>query len=72
MFGINIDLTKVEVRARMEHFLSMAFENFYIRIWSCMKLEDVLKVLPILMPNFFFGISLCLVGAMNNAPRLLA
>jgi len=67
MFGINIDSTKVEIRARMEHFLSTTFEHFYIRIWSCMKLEDVLKVLPMLIS---FWISLCLVGAMNNAPRL--
>jgi hypothetical protein len=66
MFGINIDLTKMEVRARVEHFLSTTFENFYIRIWSCMKLEDVLKVLPIFIPKNVFGINLCLVGAMNN------
>ncbi len=58
MFGINIDSMKVEVRARVEHFLSMAFENFYIRIWSCMKLEDVLKALPMVMPKNVFG-SVC-------------
>jgi hypothetical protein len=56
MFGINIDSMKVEVRARMEHFLSMAFENSYIRIWSCMNLEDVLKVLPMVMPKNIFGL----------------
>jgi hypothetical protein len=28
MFGINIDLTKVEVRAKVEHFLSTTFEIF--------------------------------------------
>jgi hypothetical protein len=66
MFDTNIDLTKMEVRARVEHFFSTAFENFYIRIWSCMKLEDVLKVLLISIPKKVFGISLCLVGAMNN------
>jgi hypothetical protein len=56
MFGINIDSTKVEIKARVEHFLSTAFENFYIIIWSCMKLEDVLKVLPMLMPKKVFGL----------------
>ncbi len=56
MFHINIDSTKVEVKTKLEHFLSMAFENFYIKICSCMKLEDVLKVLPILMPKKVFGL----------------
>jgi hypothetical protein len=53
MFNINIDLTKVEIRVGMEHFFPTTFENFYIAIWSCMKLEDVLKVLPMLMLEKF-------------------
>jgi len=56
VFHINIDSTKVEIRTRLEHFLSMAFEKVYIKIWSCMKLEDVLRVLPILIPKKVFGL----------------
>jgi hypothetical protein len=37
----------------VEDFLVKTFENFYVAIWSCMKLEDVLEVLPMLMPKFF-------------------
>jgi hypothetical protein len=37
----------------MKHFLILAFEKFYIAIWSCMKLEDVFEVLPMLIPNTF-------------------
>jgi hypothetical protein len=43
----------VEFRARVEDFLTKAFEKFYITIWSCMKLEDVLEVLPMFMPKNF-------------------
>jgi hypothetical protein len=53
VFRRNIDKSKVKVKARMKHFLTHAFEKFYIAIWSCMKLEDVLKVLPMLIPNTF-------------------
>ncbi len=53
MFGKNVDMTKVEVRARVENFLNKAFQKFHIAIWSCMKLEDVLEVLPMLMPESF-------------------
>jgi hypothetical protein len=45
MFGKNIEMSKME----MQHFLSHAFKYFYIAIWFCMKLEDVLKVLIMLM-----------------------
>jgi hypothetical protein len=37
----------------VEDFLAKALKNFYIVIWSCMKLEDVLKVLPMLMLENF-------------------
>ncbi len=53
VFGRNIDKSKVEVRARVKHFLVHAFEMFYIPIWSCMKLKDVLEVLPMFIPNMF-------------------
>jgi len=53
VFGINVDKAKVEVKARVEDFLAKAFEKFYIAIWSCMKLEDVLEVFPMLMPENF-------------------
>jgi hypothetical protein len=53
MFGRNIDKSKVKVRVGMKHFLAHAFENFYITIWSCMKLEDVLEVLLMLILDTF-------------------
>ncbi len=53
VFGRNIDKNKVEVRVGMKHFLTHTFEKFYITIWSCMKLKDVLKVLPMLIPHTF-------------------
>jgi hypothetical protein len=53
MFGKNVDMTKVEVRARVESFLNKAFQKFHIAIWSCMKLEDVLEVLPMFMLESF-------------------
>jgi hypothetical protein len=51
VFGRNVNKTKMEVRVGVENFL--AFEMFYITIWSCMKFEDVLETLPMLMPNNF-------------------
>jgi hypothetical protein len=53
VFGRNIDKNKVEVRAGMKHFLTHAFEKIYIAIWFCMKLEDVLEVLLMLIPHMF-------------------
>jgi len=53
MFGKNVDKTKVEVKATMNFFFSKAFQKFHIAIWFCLKLEDVLEVLPMLMPKFF-------------------
>jgi hypothetical protein len=53
MFGRNVNKTKVKVRVRVGNFLAKAFEKFYVTIWSCMKLEDVLKAFPMLMPNNF-------------------
>jgi hypothetical protein len=37
----------------MKHFRAHTFKKFYITIWSCVKLEDVLEVLPMLIPNMF-------------------
>ncbi len=53
MFGRNVDKAKVEVKVGVEDFLVKAFEKFYVAIWSCMKLEDVLEVLPMFMPKKF-------------------
>jgi len=55
MFGKNVNKTKMEVKARMEIFLSKTFQKFHIVIWSCMKLEDVLEVLPMFMLESFLG-----------------
>ncbi len=44
---------QVEVRIGMKKNLAKALENFYATIWSFMKLEDMLKVLPMLMLDNF-------------------
>jgi hypothetical protein len=67
-FGRNIDKSKVEVRARVKKFLFNAFNYFYIAIWSCMKLEDVLQVLPNFIPKKFLEWFI-LYGDMNIVPR---
>jgi len=51
--GSNIDISKVKVRVEMQNFLSSTFINIYIAIWSCMLLEDVMQVLPLVMPQVF-------------------
>jgi len=53
VFGKNVDKTKMEVKDEVENFMSKAFQKFHIAIWSYMKLEDVLKVFPMLMPKSF-------------------
>jgi len=53
VFGRNVDKAKMEVKARVEDFLVKAFEKFYVTICSCMKLEDVLEVLPMFMLENF-------------------
>ncbi len=45
--GRNIDSTKVEVRTKVQHFFICAFKKFYIGIWSCMLIEDVMEVLTL-------------------------
>jgi hypothetical protein len=41
------------VRVGVQDFLTKAFEKFYIIIWSYMKLEDVVEVLPMLVLEIF-------------------
>jgi hypothetical protein len=53
MFGRNIDKSKVKVKVGIKHFFAHAFEKFYIAIWSCMKLEYVFEVLPMLILDTF-------------------
>jgi hypothetical protein len=55
VFGRNVDKTKMEVKVGVENFLVKAFEEIYVAIWSCMKLENVLKVLPMFMPENFLN-----------------
>jgi hypothetical protein len=43
----------MEVRIGVEIFWSKTFLKFHITIWSCMKFEDVLEVLPMLMLESF-------------------
>jgi hypothetical protein len=53
VFGKNVNKTKVEVKVGVKKILNRAFQKFHIIIWSCMKLEDVLEVFPMLMPKSF-------------------
>jgi hypothetical protein len=76
VFGRNIDKNKVEVRIGVEHFISNVFKKFYIAIWPCMKLEDVLEVLPMLMLEkfmdefvFIWGCEQCLKTSSQITPR---
>jgi hypothetical protein len=43
----------LEIHVEVQDFLAQAFEHFYIVIWLCMLLEDVLEILPLLMPKTF-------------------
>jgi hypothetical protein len=72
VFGKNIDKSKVEMRAGMEHFFFQVFKFFYIAIRSSMKLDDVLEVLPMFMPKTFLGQFVFIWGHVNNAPKHLA
>jgi hypothetical protein len=53
VFGRNVNKAKMEVRAGVEDFLVKAFEKFYLAICFYMKLEDVLEVFPMFMPENF-------------------
>jgi hypothetical protein len=53
VFGKNVDKTKVEIKIGINIFLSKAFQKFHITIWSCMKFEDVLEVLPMFVLESF-------------------
>jgi hypothetical protein len=53
MFGKNVDKTKMEIKVEVVNFLSKAFQKFHIAIWSCVKLEDVLEIFPMLMLESF-------------------
>jgi hypothetical protein len=55
MFRKIVDKTKVEIKVGMENIVNKAFQKFHIAIWSCMKLEDVLEVLPMLMLESFLN-----------------
>jgi hypothetical protein len=44
----------MEMKVGVEHFLFKAFNYFYIAIWFYVKFEDVLEVLPMLIPENFF------------------
>jgi hypothetical protein len=56
VFGRNIDKNKMKVRARVNFFLATTIQKFCVVIWFWMKLEDVLEVLLMLMPNVFLGL----------------
>jgi hypothetical protein len=51
--GSNIDNTKAKVRIKVQHFLTHAFKKFYIGIWSCMLIEDVMEDFNLLLPQDF-------------------
>jgi hypothetical protein len=51
--GRNIDSIKVEARVGIQHFFTNALKKFYIGIWSCMLIEDVMEVFTLLLPQDF-------------------
>jgi hypothetical protein len=53
VFGKILTRAKSKWELEWNIFFNHAFEKFYIAIWSCMKLEDVLEVLPMLISNMF-------------------
>jgi hypothetical protein len=62
----NLNVSKSQIHGGIQDFLSRTFEHFYIAIWSCMLLENVLEILPLVMPKTL-SINLCLFGDVNNA-----
>jgi len=62
-------LIRVKVKVGVEHFLSISINYFYIRIWSCMKLEDVLRVFPTLVPDNYLDRYIFIQGDVNNVPK---
>jgi len=70
VIGRNVDKTKMEVIAGVENFLTKAFQKFHIIIWSCMKLEDLLKILLMIMPENFLDLFVSF-GDVNTAPKRL-
>ncbi len=48
-------MSKIEVRVKLKKKIVNAFKKFHIKIWSYMKLKDVLEVPPMLMPKTFVG-----------------
>jgi len=51
--GNNIDINKLKMKARVEHFFFQAFKKNYIVIWSYMLLEDVREVFRLLVLEEF-------------------
>jgi hypothetical protein len=51
--GRNTNSTKVEAKVGIQHFLIHAFKEFYIGIWFCMLIEDVMEVLTLLLAQGF-------------------
>ncbi len=70
VFGKNVNKTKVKVKVGMENFLNKTFQKFHIVVWYCVKLEDVLEVLPMLMPKSFLDCSFSF-GDVNNVPKYM-
>ncbi len=67
IFTRNIDRSKVEVKVRVEHFLSMTFNYFYIGMWShTSNLRMCLKFFPCSCLKILFSF-----GDVNNVPKHL-
>ncbi len=47
----SLDISKLEIHVRVHDFIFRTFEHFYIIIWLCILLENVLEKLPLLMPK---------------------
>ncbi len=65
--GRNIDINKMGARVGVQHFFSQAFKGHYIIIWSCI-LQDVMEILPMLMPQIFIDQFVFVFKVVNNVP----
>ncbi len=70
MRGRNIDNTKMEARIGIQHFLTHAFKKFYIGIWSCVLIDDVMEVLTLLLQQDFIDQFVFIWGREQCSMRL--
>ncbi len=59
--------TKWEQEWECNIFFSQTFKGHYIIIWSCI-LQDVMEILPMLMPQIFVDQFVFIFKVVNNVP----